>query len=81
MTTAEGPEPRVRSDDAAASAEAAYSRFVERHLTRNYLGHLAHGLLGQTGFRLLNAPTFLPAYVMFLSFVSNFAVGVILSLQ
>jgi MFS family permease len=81
MTTPAGPEPRAHSDEAAASAEAAYNRFVERHLTRNYLGHLAHGLLGQTGFRLLNAPTFLPAYVMFLSGGSNFAVGVILSLQ
>jgi hypothetical protein len=36
---------------------------VRRHLRRNYLAHLAHGLLGQTGMRLVNAPTFLPAYV------------------
>jgi MFS family permease len=37
-------------------------------------------MLGQTGFRLLNAPTFLPAYVLFLS-GSDFAVGLALALQ
>lgn len=67
--------------DAAAERELAYERQVETHLVRNYLAHLAHGLLGQTGFRLLNAPTFLPAYVLLLSGGSDLAVGVILSLQ
>lgn len=62
-------------------AERAYAAEVDAHLTRNYLAHLGHGLLGQTGFRLLNAPTFLPAYILLLSGGSNVAVGVILSLQ
>ncbi|HSG90704.1 MAG TPA: MFS transporter [Pseudomonadales bacterium] len=66
---------------AEGDAEAAYARMVEADLLRNYLAHLAHGLLGQTGFRLLNAPTFLPAYVLLLSGGSNMAVGVVLSLQ
>lgn len=64
-----------------AAAERNYAADVERNLTRNYLAHLGHGLLGQTGFRLLNAPTFLPAYIMLLSQGSNIAVGMVLSLQ
>lgn len=62
-------------------AERAYAAQVDAHLMRNYLAHLGHGLLGQTGFRLLNAPTFLPAYILMLSGGSNIAVGIVLSLQ
>ncbi len=65
----------------ARHAERRYDLFVRRHLTRNYLAHLTHGLLGQTGFRLLNAPTFLPAYLMLLSGGSSFVVGLGTSLQ
>jgi len=61
-------------------AERRYQVFVRRNLTRNFSVHLIHGMLGQTGFRLLNAPTFLPAYVLFLS-GSDFAVGLALALQ
>ena len=61
-------------------AERLYQVEVRRNLTRNFVVHLVHGMLGQTGFRLLNAPTFLPAYVLFLS-GSNMAVGVALGLQ
>ncbi|MDH3644291.1 MAG: MFS transporter, partial [Gammaproteobacteria bacterium] len=43
--------------------------------------HLVHGMLGQTGFRLLNAPTFLPAYLLLLSGGSDLAVGLGLALQ
>ena len=71
----------MSAPDGAAQSEQAYAREVERHLVRNYLAHLAHGLLGQTGFRLLNAPTFLPAYVLLLSGGSNIAVGVVQALQ
>lgn len=35
---------------------------VERNLAFNFSAMLAHGLLGQTGFRLINAPTFLPHF-------------------
>ena len=48
-------------------AERRYNVAVQRHLTRNFLAFLVHGMLGQTGFRLLNAPTFLPAYMLLLS--------------
>jgi MFS family permease len=38
-------------------------------------------MLGQTGFRLLMAPTFLPAYILMLSGGSQFVVGLALSMQ
>ena len=63
-----------------ADAEAAYRAHVDRYLVRNYIAHLLHGLLGQTGFRLVNAPTFLPAYVELLS-GSPFVVGLARSIQ
>src|SRR5256885_8800973 len=44
-------------------AEAAYERFVEANLPRNFASHFVHGMLGMTGFRIFNAPTFLPAYL------------------
>ena len=44
-------------------AEAEYEAFVEKNLPRNFAGHFLHGMLGMTGFRIFNAPTFLPAYV------------------
>ncbi len=44
-------------------AEAAYERFVWKNLPRNFAGHFMHGMLGMTGFRIFNAPTFLPAYL------------------
>ena len=53
---------------------------VRRDLPRNFLAHVLHGLLGQTGFRLVNAPTFLPAYLMLLS-GSEFIVGLGRSIQ
>ena len=61
-------------------AEAAYERFVWANLPRNFAGHFIHGMLGMTGFRLFNAPTFLPAYLHLLS-GSDFIVGLGQSLQ
>ncbi len=54
--------------------------FVQRHLRRNILVQLAHGMFGQTGFRLFNAPTFLPVYLYAIS-GSEFFVGLARSLQ
>lgn len=45
------------------AADAEYDKFVRDNLPRNYLGHYLHGMLGMTGFRLVNAPTFVPAYL------------------
>lgn len=61
-------------------AEAEYERFVWDNLPRNFAGHFLHGMLGMTGFRLFNAPTFLPAYLHLLS-GSDFVVGLGQSLQ
>ena len=47
--------------------EAEYDRFVWANLNRNYLGNYLHGMLGMTGFRLVNAPTFIPAYLHMLA--------------
>ena len=69
------------SDRADQRAERRFQIQVQRNLTRNYLAHLVHGMLSQTGFRLLNAPTFMPAYIMLLSGGSNMAVGLSSALQ
>jgi MFS family permease len=63
-----------------AEAEAAFQGEVRSHLRRNYLAHLCHGLLGQTGMRLVNAPTFVPAYIHALAGF-DVAVGVARGLQ
>jgi MFS family permease len=61
-------------------ADAAYDQFVEDNLKRNYAGHYVHGMLGMTGFRLVNTPTFVPAYIHSIS-GSDFWVGIGTSLQ
>jgi MFS family permease len=62
-------------------AERRYQIEIKRNLSWNFTAQLFHGMLGQTGFRLINAPTFLPAYLMMLSGGSEFIVGLALSLQ
>ncbi|MFT7221062.1 MAG: MFS family permease [Candidatus Azotimanducaceae bacterium] len=62
-------------------AEQRYDIFVQRNLTRNFFAHLAHGMFGQTGFRFINAPTFIPAYLLLLSGGSNLVVGLAMALQ
>lgn len=52
---------QVLADAASADAETRDLE-VERNLPRNFSALLLHGLLGQTGFRLINAPTFLPHF-------------------
>ena len=66
--------PPQSAEQAEAAGEAAYERFVWDNLPRNFAGHFMHGMLGMTGFRLFNAPTFLPAYLHLLS-GSDFVVG------
>ncbi len=73
------PDTPPPEDDLAAR-EAAYEKFVWDNLRRNYAGHYLHGMLGMTGFRLVNAPTFLPAYLHAVS-GSNAIVGLGLALQ
>jgi MFS family permease len=77
-------DAKAQTADAApddlAAREAAYEKFVWDNLKRNYLGNYLHGMLGMTGFRLVNAPTFLPAYLHLVS-GSNSIVGLGLALQ
>ena len=66
---AERGEPASSTDIAPGTArsEMDFREEVQRNLRRNFAAHLAHGLFGQTGFRLINAPTFIPAFVYALS--------------
>jgi hypothetical protein len=68
------------AEGAALAREDAFQTQVRSQLRRNFLAHLAHGLLGQTGMRLVNAPTFIPAYVASLA-GSDLAVGIARGLQ
>ncbi len=74
------PKPVALPEATPEEAEAAYEKFVWDNLPRNFAGHFLHGMLGMTGFRLFNAPTFLPAYLHLLS-GSDFIVGLGQSLQ
>ena len=47
----------------APDAERRFQAEVRGNLRRNFIAWLAHGLFGQTGFRLIHAPSFIPAYV------------------
>jgi MFS family permease len=75
----DSPDTAPEGGDLAAR-EAAYEQFVWDNLKRNYLGNFLHGMLGMTGFRLVNTPTFLPAYLHQVS-GSNAIVGLGLALQ
>lgn len=79
MDASKEPSDGPGVDDLAAR-EAAYEKFVWDNLKRNYLGNYLHGMLGMTGFRLVNAPTFLSAYLLAVS-GSNVIVGLGLALQ
>ncbi|MEX0941820.1 MAG: MFS transporter [Pseudomonadales bacterium] len=63
-----------------AVARETPEAFVKQHLNRNVLVQLVHGMFGQTGFRLFNAPTFLPVYLYAIS-GSEVFVGLARSLQ
>ena len=76
----DAPAPAPAEADDLPAREAAYEKFVWDNLRRNYAGNYLHGMLGMTGFRLVNAPTFLPAYLFAIS-GSNAIVGLGLALQ
>jgi MFS family permease len=65
--TVEQAEAELAPPTDLEEAEAAYERFVWDNLPRNFAGHFMHGMLGMTGFRIFNAPTFLPAYLHLIS--------------
>ena len=51
-------------DPGAGDAFVRHARFVEANLKRNYTANFVHGVLGMTGFRLIYAPTIIPAYLL-----------------
>ncbi len=67
-------------EPSAEEREARFQAQVWSNLRRNYTAHLIHGMLGQTGFRLFQTPTFLPTYIALLS-GSVAWVGVVRGLQ
>ena len=73
--------PIEDSGDTATTASAQeyalaeHARFVDDNLKRNYRANFIHGVLGLTGFRLIYAPTIIPAYLLLLT-GSTAAVGV-----
>ena len=40
-----------------------HNAFMEANLRRNYATNLTHGVFGMNGFRLIYAPTIIPAYL------------------
>lgn len=66
------PEPGPALRD--GSAHERHARFVDAHLRRNFGANLIHGVFGMTGFRLIYAPTIIPAYIHLLT-GSSAAVG------
>jgi hypothetical protein len=46
---------------------ARHHAFVDANLKRNYTATLVHGVFGMTGFRLIYAPTIIPAYLYLLT--------------
>lgn len=48
-------------------AEAAFQAEVEQNLTRNMIANFTHGVFGMTGFRIVYAPTVIPAYLALIS--------------
>jgi MFS family permease len=63
VESVEQVEAELPPETSGEQAEAEYQAFIEKNLPRNFLGHFLHGMLGMTGFRIFNAPTFLPAYL------------------
>ena len=68
LEAAELASPETAASQAEqVSSEAEYERFIWANLRRNYAANYLQGMLGMTGFRLVNAPTFVPAYLFILA--------------
>lgn len=62
IPVADADQPVGRAD-----REAAFDAHVETHLRRNMIANFIHGMLGMTGFRIIYAPTVIPAYLQLIS--------------
>jgi MFS family permease len=58
----------------AGGAMQRHAAFVDANMRRNFGANLIHGVFGMTGFRLIYAPTIIPAYIHLLT-GSSAAVG------
>lgn len=67
MDPLQDPESPAGTASAQQRALADHARVVDENLTRNYRANFIHGVLGMTGFRLIYAPTIIPAYLMLLT--------------
>ncbi|HAD15535.1 MAG TPA: MFS transporter [Erythrobacter sp.] len=74
MDPLENPEGLEDLRTVQQRAMADHARFVDENLKRNYRANFIHGVLGMTGFRLIYAPTIIPAYLLLLT-GSTAAVG------
>ena len=74
MDPLDDPDGLNTAARAQQRALAEHARFVDENLTRNYRANFIHGVLGMTGFRLIYAPTIIPAYLLLLT-GSTAAVG------
>lgn len=70
----EDPEGLAEAASQQQRALAEHAHFVDENLSRNYRANFIHGVLGMTGFRLIYAPTIIPAYLLLLT-GSTAAVG------
>lgn len=67
MGPIEDPDGNYDQASAQKQALANHARFVDENLKRNFIANFIHGVLGMTGFRLMYAPTIIPAYLMLLT--------------
>lgn len=67
MGPIEDPDGYYEKASAQKEALANHARFVDENLKRNFIANFIHGVLGMTGFRLMYAPTIIPAYLMLLT--------------
>jgi MFS family permease len=67
LAEAESPDGTAAAEAGLREREQAYEKFVWDNLPRNYAANYVHGMLGMTGFRLVNTPTFIPAYLHMLA--------------
>ncbi len=64
------PPATTGNDEVARPDEDVWGRhnaFMEANLRRNYATNLTHGVFGMNGFRLIYAPTIIPAYLYLLT--------------
>ena len=64
LSSADLIEDDVLAQPGEDDAFARHHAFVEANLKRNYTANFVHGVLGMTGFRLIYAPTIIPAYLL-----------------